>query len=331
MRVGFAASVAAHVVLIGAVLIGFREAEPLKPQNIEAISVDLVPVSELASIRAGSEQSDVIDTPAPSVVETKTAPKIATRTGSTEKDQPRPQETDTPSPAPTVQTAPNPAPEPEPAPKPVPEVAPKPAPTPTPPQKAEPKPEPAATPLTTQDEPTPQEVAPQPVAQTADLARLRADFKQTQDEAAKKQAVQEQQTEAKQAQEVADIINSEASRGATTGTGGQQSAGQATGQAQKLTQSELGALIAQMRRCWNPTLAERNNGVVIQLLVSLDRQGNVTGMPQILTDITGQPMLGLSARTAARKVMACGPFVLPPDKYSAWKTIDVTLDASQAN
>ena len=66
MRTGFTASLVAHAALITIGLIGLNAARPLEPATIEAISVDLVSVNDVASIRIGSEQSKVIETPSPS-------------------------------------------------------------------------------------------------------------------------------------------------------------------------------------------------------------------------------------------------------------------------
>lgn len=316
MRIGFVTSVVFHAVLITLGILGLHGAEELQPVSIEAISVDLVPIEEVASIRAGSEQSTVIETPVPAVVDTPEPAQLAERPGATETDQPNPEETAIESPAPTVETAPEPEPVPEPQPEEPPPADPEPAPE---PQPQEPPPEVQPDPvLAAEPEPaeTPAEPAPPvPVMQTASLELQRA------------RAARQQATEP--ADQISDIINTEDSRGTVTGSGGQAAAGRPTGQAARLTQSELGALIAQMRRCWNPTLAERNDGVIIRLMVSMNTDGTVSGMPQILSDATG--ILGISARTAARKVMQCGPFDLPDDKYDHWRQIDVTLDASQSN
>ncbi|MBU1175836.1 MAG: hypothetical protein KKH72_10590 [Alphaproteobacteria bacterium] len=329
MRVGLATSLAFHAVLITLGVIGLHGAEELAPMAVEAISVDLVPIEEIASIRAGSEQSTVIETPAPAVVDTPTPVELAERPGATQADQPNPEETTIESPAPTVETAPEPAPaaEPEPEPEPPPpEPEPEPEPEPAPPAPAEPEPDPVLAAAPTEEAPT-ETAVPIPAMRPATILRQQAQSQSTVKRV--EVASAEQPNETEPADQVSDIINTEASRGSVTGEGGQAAAGRPTGQAARLTQSELGALIAQMRRCWNPTLSERNDGVVIQLMVSMNPDGTVAGMPQILSDATG--LLGISARTAARKVADCGPFALPDDKYDHWREIDVTLDASQAN
>jgi outer membrane biosynthesis protein TonB len=328
MRTGLAVSLVAHSALIAVGLIGLAHVQPLDPQEIEAISVDLVPIEEIASIRTGSEQSEVIETPAPSVVDTETPPEVAVRTGTTQEDQPRPDEFTNPTPAPTVNTAPEPVSRREPEPEPTPEPQAQPEPTPEPQPEPDPQPNPEPVLAAEPTDAAPAEVAPQPVIRTASLDQKRAEFKKKQEEKAKAEAAAKQ---AREADRVADIINSEKSRGATTGSGGQQSAGRPTGQAARLTQSELGALIAQMQRCWNPSYQDRADGVVIRLMVAMNRNGAVSGTPRVLTDTSGNASLGLAARSAARKVANCGPFNLPADKYDHWREIDVTLDARNAN
>lgn len=332
MRVGLATSLLAHAVLITLGVIGLHQAVEVEPLAVEAISVELVPIEEVASIRLGSEQSRIIETPAPAAVDTPEPATPAERPGNTEKDQPAPQETPKESPAPTVQTAPEPTPTPEPDPTPKPEETP-PTPLPTPPAEeqkvAEVQPDPELAAEPTADTPT-NSPTPVPTMRTAAIEVQRAEHNPTPPKQAETTKAQTPK-ETKPADQVAELINTEASRGTTTGSGGQAAAGKTTGQAARLTQSELGALIAQMRKCWNPTLNERNEGVIIRLLVAMNTDGSVAGTPQILTDTTTSPLLGLSARTAARKVEQCGPFSLPADKFDHWREIDVTLDASQAN
>jgi len=330
MRVGLATSLVAHAVLITLGVVGLHNAEELQPTPIEAISVDLVPIEEVASIRMGSENSKVIETPKPAAVDSPKPNDPAERPGATEKDQPNPQETTKASPAPTVQTAPEPVPEAQPAPTPK-ETPPPPPPTPEPQKEpeapaAEPAPELAAEPTTE----TPAEApAPVPAMRTASVQRQQAEAKPTPKTTESPKADKPKET--KPADQVANIINTEETRGSTTGSGGQAAAGKPTGQAQRLTQSELGALIVQMQRCWNPTLSDRNDGFVVRLMVAMNPDGTVKGMPEILSDVSSSPMLGLAARTAARKIQNCGPFDLPDNKYDYWRQIDVTLDASQAD
>jgi len=338
MRAGLIASVAAHAALITFGLISLQGAEPLEPEDIESINIDLVPVEAFSNIRIGTEQSDVIETETPAVVDTPEPAQLAERTGNTEEDQPNPLDTDNITPAPTVQTAPEPEALPEPEPEPVieqPAVA---EPEPEPEALPEPTPEPEPAPVTPTPElavepdetAEPAEPAPQPVIRTASIDRKRAEFKRQQEEEARRRAEERERQkaeEAKEADRISDIINDEESRGGTTGSGGQATAGREDGQAARLTQSERDALVAQMRKCFNPPLSATVEDSA-RLLVELNRDGSVVGTPRILV-VAPTPQGDPTARAAQRAVMRCGPYQLAAEKYEEWRQIDVTFDPSQ--
>lgn len=336
MRAGIVASVVSHVALITLGVVGLSSVQSLEPEQIESIAVELVPIEAFSNIRVGTEESDIIETDAPSVVETPDPAQLAERTGNTEEDQPNPQDTDRATPAPTVQTAPQPQsqsdPTPEPdlqvaeaEPQPEPEAAPDPTPTPDP-QPVTPDPVLSATPDAAEE---PKESAPQPVIKTASIDQKRAEFKRKQEEKAKQRAAERAKREAdkaKDADRVSDIINAEKSRGATTGVGGQASAGKASGQAARLTQSEQAALAAQMLKCWNPPLAALSlDGIRVRLIVDLNRDGSVAGTPRVVSALTS-PVLETTARAAQRAVLRCGPYKLAAEKYDEWRQVDVTFD-----
>lgn len=322
MRASLPASLVAHGALIALAVVGLHAGQPLEPEPIESISVDLVPVEAFSNIRVGTEKSKVIETQTPSAVQTDKPAELAQRTGNTTEDQPNPLDSNTPTPAPTVQTAPKPEPTPAPVVRDVTPNAPPPAPAPPTPAPA---PEPV---LATEPKPAaePQPVAPQVASAADSLAKRRAEFvKQRQAEKAAAEAARQQQ-QAKPADQISDIINTEKSRGATTGQGGQQTAGKPTGQAARLTQSERDALAQQMRACWNPPLAAKDTpGLTVQLLVNLNPDGTVNGTPQITSTIKTQ-LEDTTARAAQRAVLRCGPYRLAPDKYSEWQQVDVTFD-----
>lgn len=339
MRAGLAASVVFHTALITVGLVGLQNVQPLEPDEIESIAIELVPIEAFSNIRVGTLESDVIETDAPSVVETPDPAQLAERTGNTEEDQPKPEDTDRVTPAPTIETAPQPEARPEdevepevktkpvvePEPAPEPEATPDPAPIPDP-QPVTPEPELAATPDV---ETEAQDIAPKPVIKTASIDQKRAEFKRRQEEEAKRRAEERAKRKADQAKEadrVSDIINAEESRGATTGSGGQASAGKPTGQAARLTQSERAALAAQMRKCWNPPLAALTEaGLTVRLIVDLNRDGSVAGTPRVLSEITSSVM-DTTARAAQRAVLRCGPYRLASEKYEEWRQVDVTFD-----
>ncbi|HEX9853369.1 MAG TPA: hypothetical protein VGA68_10160 [Woeseiaceae bacterium] len=338
MRSGLPASIALHASLITLAVIGLEFGQELQPPPVESISIELVPVTAFTNIRAGTEQSEVIETDAPSVVDTPVPPVIAERTGTTEEDQPRPIETAVVTPAPTVNTAPEPeaiaVPEPEPEPAPEFEIESEPEPKPE--TAAEPEPEPEPAPIEPEPELAVEDVipdepavaAPQPAIQTAALEESRKRFRREQEEAQRKRAEQEAreaEDQAREADRISSIINTEDSRGATTGTGGQQSAGKETGQAATLTQSERDALAAQMRKCFSPPLGATAADSA-RVLVELNRDGSVAGTPRTIS--SGTTSVGeATLRAAQRAVIRCGPYSqLAAEKYEEWRQVDVTFD-----
>lgn len=350
MRAGLAVSTIAHAALIALIVIGVGFSRPLEPTPVESIAVDLVPIEEFSNIRAGSLESEVVETETPSVVEDVKPAELAQPTGNTEQDQPTPEDTPTPTPAPTQQTAPEPVPAPEPVEEPAPEPEPVPTPVePMPRPEPEPVPEPEPEPVeeapalaTPQVSPEPAEVAPRPVMRTASLDQKRAAFKQQQEaekkrkeeEARKRQqeakraeeAKRQQDEAARRADDISDIINAEESRGATTGAGGTPTLGKPTGQAARLSQSETDALVAQMRSCWNLLPAEIDSGLSVRLLVELNPDGSVAGAPRVLEQDSSA--VGISiARAAVNAVRKCGPYRLAAEKYEAWRQVDVTFRA----
>jgi colicin import membrane protein len=203
----------------------------------------------------------------------------------------------------------------------------------------EPAPEPAAeeTPIATPEAPVePAEVAPQPRIRTAAIDQKRAEFKKLQEEQKQKAAEDKKKAEeekkkkeeeakrkaaedqkrieeakaqedeaAKLADEVANIINTEESRGATTGEGGEATLGKETGQAQRLSQSQIDGLVAQIRGCINMPPGAEENDATAELLFSVDGGGNVVAQPQLL-----QSSDDTYARAVSRAVMRCGPYAV---------------------
>ena len=330
MKAGITVSAVGHLGLIALAIVGVGMTRPYEAPPVDSIAVDLISIEEFSNIRRGTLDSTIVETETPSVVEDDTPAELAQPTGNTEEDQPTPEDTAVVTPAPTQETAPEPVPEPEPIeeelpePEPEPEVQPEPAPEPEPepdPEPAAPEPELAAPEVAEE----PAEVAPQPRMRTASLEQKRADFKKQQEDEKKKREAEEkrkreeaerqreaklqEQEDARLADEVANIINTEESRGATTGEGGVATLGKETGQAARLSQSQLDALIAQIKGCLSVPMGAADAGITAQLEFNLDAAGQVTGMPVI----TRQPASTLEqalASAAQRAVMRCGPYAV---------------------
>jgi outer membrane biosynthesis protein TonB len=326
MKAGVTTSVIAHVTLLALAFVGLGAARPLEPEVVESIAVELVPISEVTNIRMGSLDSTVVETETPAIVETETPAELAQPTGNTTEDQVTPTETERETPAPVVNTAPEPTPEvvEEPDPTPVEETPP---PEPAPAEAAEPAPvEETAPPEVVAEAPaeTPTEpVAPRlPMLRPAALNKAPAKKpeetkvaavtpapKPAQKPAEKPKPTQKKPVDeaAREADEVAALINSEISRGATTGAGGTPTLGKNTGKASTLTQSQLDGLVAQIKGCMNIPAGAAEAGITAQLQFSIDAGGNVNGQPQIVSS-AGTPLERALASAAQRAVMRCGPY-----------------------
>lgn len=339
MKTGLTVSSIAHAGLIALIIAGIGFGRPIEPPPVESIAVDLVPVEEFSNIRVGSLESEIVETETPSAITAETPAELAQPTGNTQEDQPTPEDSPTPTPAPTQQTAPAPTPqaEPEPTPEPEPEPAAAAEPVAQPEPEPEPEPEPVVeeTPIATPEAPVePAEVAPRPRIRTAAIDQKRAEFKKLQEEQkqqaaedkkkaeeekkkkeeeAKRKAAEDQKRieeakvaedeAAKLADEVANIINTEESRGATTGEGGEATLGKETGKAARLSQSQLDGLVAQIKGCINMPAGAEENDATAELLFSVDASGQVVAQPQLL-----QSSDDTYARAVSRAVMRCGPY-----------------------
>lgn len=346
MRTGFTVSTIGHVGLIVLAVVGIGMGRPMDPEPVDAIAVDLVPISEFSNIRMGSLDSTVVETEAPSVVDDVKPAELAQPTGNTEEDQPTPADNPDPTPAPTEQTAPAPEAAAEPEVEPEPEVAPTPAPRPVVEPQPEPVPEPVEepapaepTPVATPEAPDPAESAPKPRTHTASLDQKRAEFKKQQEaqkqqkaddqakaEAEKKKKAEEEKkrkaAEEKQrveqakaddakklADEVANLINNEESRGATTGGGGEATLGRSDGRSATLSNSEIGALVAQIQACITLPAGAEDVDARAEFTFSIGADGMVVGRPQQLSS-PANTIEDAYSRAVQRALMRCGPFAM---------------------
>jgi outer membrane biosynthesis protein TonB len=324
MKAGVTSSVVAHAALLIVAIVGLGSAKPYEPEVVESIAVDLVPISDFTNIRAGSLKSEVVETETPAITESDKPAELAQPTGNTEQDQAKPEETAKETPAPVVNTAPEPTPEvqPEPEPDPVEEKPPEPQPVEAPepaaaPEETAPAPE-LATPET---EVAPEQVAPKIAPRPANLGALREKVKKAQiaeaaakkkaeDEAKRiKQAKVEADKQAREADQVAALINNEKSRGATTGAGGTPTLGKTTGTAATLTQSQLDGLVAQIKDCMNVPIGAAEAGITARLQFHIDPDGRVPETPVVISETPTQLERAL-ASAAQRAVSKCGPYMM---------------------
>lgn len=96
-----------------------------------------------------------------------------------------------------------------------------------------------------------------------------------------------------------------------------------------LTMSEIDALRSQMSKCWNVLAigAPDPSALVLRVRVFLNEDGTVASAPQLVDQARlGDPYFRAAADAAIRAIHMCGPYELPPEKYSHWSEIVITFD-----
>ena len=99
------------------------------------------------------------------------------------------------------------------------------------------------------------------------------------------------------------------------------------GNAAHLSQSEIDALRARLRQCWNPPVGAVDAGnMSVVYRVLFNRDGSIQQNPVLVQGPASQfgPAL---AESALRALLQCQPFtMLKPEHYEQWKDIQITFD-----
>ncbi|MBV8754025.1 MAG: hypothetical protein JO328_14280 [Hyphomicrobiales bacterium] len=99
--------------------------------------------------------------------------------------------------------------------------------------------------------------------------------------------------------------------------------GSPKGSAPTLSQNEIDALRAQIRRCWNPPAGAANaQDLRVDMNVKLRIDGSLAAAP-VLLERGSSPYFQVFAESALRAVERCQPYSLPVAKYEVWKDIDL--------
>jgi len=347
MKAGLATSVTLHAVLLGVGLFSLSAPSAFEVAEVEALPVDIIPVGDISQVQQGEKEAPVAPTPAPKPTQRPDPVENARKVGEADTDL---------KPPPTPEAKPRPveqASEPPPAPKP----QPKPAENPVerteqaeaedvPVQAAEREPEaqprqevtpdPAPEPLVAESAeaesvklppaaPVPQARPQPPKPQIAKAPERK--------EAEKPAAEQKQASRETQDEELLDQVAALLNKEKASGGGAQRSteeaalgADQTTG-GEKLTQSEMDALRAQIQRCWNvPAGALDAENLKVSVKFKLDPSGGVEGRPEIISGGGSGGVERAAAESARRAILQCAPYNLPADKYSAWADVIVNFD-----
>lgn len=93
-----------------------------------------------------------------------------------------------------------------------------------------------------------------------------------------------------------------------------------------MTASELDALRAKIRDCWFPPLGWTDPAEVrVVVRMTLNQDGTLLGAPSVVEAPAGRYSRRApeSALTALRR---CAPYELPPEKYDAWREVEIRFD-----
>ena len=278
-----------HALVLGWGLVAFA-VQPLNAPPTEAMPVDLVPLSELTQLKAGTIKTTKLEEKKP-VAEKVAEPKPVPAPEAKPVDKPE-----------LKPTAAVPPPPPPPADKSLERlidkmVTPEPTPAPNPVRVPEPPKRPPIPKQQVQKLDTPTETrAPQ---RTFDPGRVAA---------------------------LLDRRTPQRPHAAAEETSRQTTLGAPTGLDQRLSQSEIDALRAQIQACWNPPVgAEEAEKLIVRLRIQFKPDGTLTREPELLNRGTS-PYFTVAAESAMRAVRRCQPYTLPAAKYEVWKDVEVTFD-----
>jgi outer membrane biosynthesis protein TonB len=105
------------------------------------------------------------------------------------------------------------------------------------------------------------------------------------------------------------------------------SLGAAKGTEARLSQSEIDALRARLRQCWNPPVGVADAAKLSVIFrVIFKRDGSIAGAPTLVQGPASEqgPVL---AETARRALLQCQPYtMLKPEHYEMWKDMEITFD-----
>jgi colicin import membrane protein len=291
MKTGLTISLICHAAALLWALISFG-ARPYNSLPVDSLPIDIISANEFSELVAGSKTAP--KAPAPKPLVEKIAP-------SKPVDNPAEKVVEKPE----IMTASAVMPEP-PEPK-VQERKPKEA-----EKKPEPKPDPIAEALKQDDSKKPEakkEEAKIPVPLKRP-PQPKFDPKQIE----QKLALIDKRAPQRQAA-AGEVLNATAALGTTTGN------------AQRLSQSELDALRARLAQCWTlPAGATDAQDLNVEVQILLRQDGSLSAEPKVLNR-SANPFFQVAAESALRAIRTCAPFsFLPVAKYEAWKDIEVNFN-----
>ncbi|MBO6816466.1 MAG: hypothetical protein JJ891_16545 [Rhizobiaceae bacterium] len=346
MKLGFTLSSAAHVVILTWGLVSLTSPEALKVQDVEALPVDIVPIEEITKTVKGAEEAEIAEKSAPTPTKRETPKPEAQNVGDKEIDSKPVENAERESPVPVEKAeappkAEAPAPKPEPKPEPVKEEAKTPVETTE--VAAAPQPKADITPETPADSPE-QPLEGEQFAKLPDTVPVpsvkptppkptvaKTNERKKVEELIRESGGQTNGTEKQEDVAVKNKVNKAESAGGGAKTSTQTAAlGARRGNAEKLSQSEMDALIAAITQCSTGIAGRRiSEDLRIKVIMRLDRNGNVIDAKAGPTGGTAEERARFP-RDILRYVKRCAPYdFLPKDKYETWAEVVPTFYPAQ--
>jgi outer membrane biosynthesis protein TonB len=107
------------------------------------------------------------------------------------------------------------------------------------------------------------------------------------------------------------------------------SLGAASGNAAKLSQSEIDALRARLMALWNPPIGAQDADAQIMIRIRFKRDGTLEIGPQVMTSGSGDRFNAMRD-SAVRAVLVGQPYtMLRPEHFDNWKEIDFVFDTKE--
>lgn len=347
MKIGVVLSSVAHATLLSWGLFSMSAPAPLEVAEVESISVEVIPFTDVSEAVQGEKEADLRDTPAPIPTKRPIVKPEAINVGDTKIDAKTERE-EKPSKTPVEVTkaaapppAPKPTPRPEVAPEPQTEKKEAPAPTtevaaltqPAVPVTAPPIAE--ATPIAKEGElfaklptsvvaPTKRPSPPKPKsAETTDR-------KKSEDPAKKKTATSDSKKKTN-TDDLAALINKQK----PTASGAKSSKKQASlgtkkpAKGKKLSRNEMDGLRSSIEGCWSvPAGLAEAESMKATVTMNLKKDGSIDGKPKVQASGGDNGPRRAFAGSVLRAVKRCAPYSLPKDKYDTWSKVVVNFDAS---
>ena len=332
MKIGVITSTIAHTALLAFGALTIAAPKALEVADVEALPIDIIPISQFTRSIQGEKKAELADIPAPKPTLRPKLKDPASIVGDTKIDAPGERKAKAaPVPVKSVET-PSAKPTPPPIPAPTSELA----------AEVQQKIEVASLPVENKDTQvaakiTPDEILPElpkniPVpkskpaqskAQTAKTNK-RKDSKQT----PVKVAALAPDAKKKKNDEIAALLDlsKPKSGGAKRSTKRAALGTKKSNSKLKLSQSEMDALRGQIQRCWSISAGMADaEDLRVKVEIRLDKNGAIDGRPTVNATGGSKAARRAFAGSATRAVQRCAPYKLPREKYQDWAEVEVNF------